>query len=84
MTDAGDLDRSSAHFAVALREVEVADREQRARHVDRQVETAAGDQLADVEIASDLARRDRSQPVGCRSGDGALRQRVCDGPAAHR
>ena len=57
----GDLDRSAAHLAVALCEMEVADREQRAGHVDRHVQTAAGDELADVEIASGLARGDRSQ-----------------------
>ena len=81
VTGAGDLDRGSAHFAVTLCEVEVADREERALDVDRQIEPASRDQLADVEIASDLAGRNRPQPVRCRSGDGAFRQLVGDRPA---
>jgi len=51
-------------FAVALREVEVTDREERARHLDREVEPAAGDELAHVHVPAGLTRRDRAQAGG--------------------
>ena len=70
---------------VPLREVRVAEREQRAVDVDREVQAAADVELADVEVAAVLARRDRAQPLAadgaagtapCRSGgSAAARQR---------
>jgi hypothetical protein len=53
------LDGRSANLTIALREVEVADREQRARHLDRHPDAAARDELTDVHVPSGLARRDR-------------------------
>ena len=64
--DGLDLDAGAADLAVALREVDVAEREQRAGHVHRQQQRRAGDEPADVEVAAGLARRDRPQP---RRGD---------------
>src|SRR5260370_12264690 len=58
---AGHLDRRAAGLAIALREMRVADREQRAVDKDRQQEARAFAQLLDVEIATVFARRDRAQ-----------------------
>ena len=77
---AGHLDRRPAHLAVALGEVEVADGEERARHVDRQIEPAARDELADVEVAAGLPRRDRPQSCGGGRWDRALRCGSATGP----
>ena len=80
----GELDPGAAHLAVALREVEIADREQRAGHRDGQQQPAARDQLPDVEVAAQLPRRDRPQPARSRRRQGRLRERVGDGPARRR
>ena len=66
------LDRRAADLAVALRGMRVADRKQRARHLDRQIERGAGGEVADVEIAADPPRRHdrmqaRSRRAQCRS-----------------
>jgi hypothetical protein len=81
---AGDLDRGAADLPVALRVVEVADREQRPRHGDGQQQAAARHELPDVEIAAELARRDRPQAVGRLGREGRLGQRVGDGAAGGR
>ena len=67
------FDRRAADLAVALRGVGVADREQRAGDLDRQVERRAGGQIADVEIAADAARRHHRMQAGLgrREADGA-------------
>ena len=59
----GDLDRRPARLAVALREVRVAERQQRALDVDGEVQAAPDGELADVEVAAVLARRDRPQAL---------------------
>jgi hypothetical protein len=51
---------------VALRKVRIADREQRAGHLYRQMERGAGDERLDVEIAAGLLRREGAQ---CFAGD---------------
>ena len=51
------FDRGLIDLAVALRRVAVADLEQRARHVHRNEQRRAGDQLLVVEIAGVRARR---------------------------
>ena len=61
---AARLDRGDADLAVALGEVQVADREQRAGHVHRQPEAGAGAEVADVHVAAVLARRVGAQAVG--------------------
>src|SRR4029079_177155 len=71
-----DLDRAPADLALALREVAVAEREQRARDVDREEEPRAATELADVDVAAGLARRERPEPVGGVRGDGRRREVV--------
>jgi hypothetical protein len=44
--------------------VEISDREERARNVDREEDPRARDELAHVEVAAGLARRDRAEAVG--------------------
>ncbi|KAG7666535.1 hypothetical protein KSW81_003254 [Nannochloris sp. 'desiccata'] len=51
------LDGRAAHLAVALCRMRVADREQRAFHLDRQIERGARSQIPDIEIAADPAWR---------------------------
>ena len=80
-----DLDPRAADLAVALREVDVAEREQRAGYVHRQEQRRAGDEPADVEVAAGLAGRDRPQAPaalggmadsGAASGDRAAAARI--------
>ena len=59
----GHLDRRDAHLAIALGEVGVARRKQRALDVDRQEELCAAGELLDVEVAAVLARRQRAQSL---------------------
>ena len=74
---AAGLDRRDADLAVALGEVQVADREHRARHVHGKEQPAAGLQVADVHVAAVLARREGAQAVagGRRRGALGVRQR---------
>ena len=67
------FDRRAADLAVALHRMRVADREERARHLDRQIEHRAGGKVADVEIAADAPRRhDGMEPrLGRRHADRA-------------
>jgi hypothetical protein len=58
--DQPGLDRGDADFAVALHAVAIADREQRAIDVDRQIKRAAGDELFIVHIAAVATRRRRT------------------------
>src|SRR5947209_18496267 len=55
------LNRRTAGFAVALRKMRIADREQGAVDKNRQKEPGTLAQLFDVEIAAVLARWDRAQ-----------------------
>src|SRR5262249_1205353 len=75
---AGHLDRRPADLAVTLREVQVADREQGAGDRDREPQPAARDELADVEVASRLAWRDRPPALGRRRRPRRFRKRVRD------
>ena len=56
-SDDRTLDRGAAHFAVALRGVGVSHGEQRAGHLDGEVQARARAQVADVQVAADAARR---------------------------
>ena len=58
------FDRGAAGLAIALGEMRVADREQRAVDKHRQHQPRPFAQLLDVEIAAVLARRDRAQRLG--------------------
>ncbi len=60
------LDRGHAHLAVALGEVAVAHREQRALDRHRELERRPLGDLLDVHVAAVLARWDRAQAVGGR------------------
>ena len=77
----GDLDPRPADLAVALREVDVAEREERAGDVHGQEQRRARDEPADVEVAAVLARRHRPQPRGRHGREGGLRQVAGDGAA---
>ena len=60
------LDRGAAEFAVALRRMGIAHREERAGHRDRIIHPRA---LADppvVDVAAGVARRDRADEIGLR------------------
>ena len=61
MEDRRGLDRAAAGFAVALREMRIAHRKQRALLIDRQIDRRAFDELFDVEIAAGLMRRDGAE-----------------------
>ena len=65
----GHLDGRAAALAVALGEVGVAGREQRALRPHREQESRTGGDLPDVDIAAVLAGRDGPQPPG---GDGRV------------
>ena len=54
------LDGTAADLAVALGEVDVAERQQRAGHVDGQKQRRAGADLHHVEVATELAWRNRA------------------------
>ena len=58
------FDRRAADFAVALRRMRVADREQRARDLDRQLQLGAFGDVAHVHVAADIARRDDAVQAG--------------------
>jgi hypothetical protein len=73
-----DLDPGSADLAVALREVEVADRDERARDMNGQADARSGHELPDVEIAADLAWGDRAETAGGRRRQRTLPGRVCN------
>jgi hypothetical protein len=61
--------------------VEVADREQGTRHVDRQPQLAARDELTNVHVAAGLAWRDRSETRSGLAWQRKVRRRVGDGLA---
>ena len=74
------FDRRAADLAVALRRMRVADREQRALDLDRQVELDAFGDVARVHVAADVARRNDAVQarLGRRDADGSG-----EGPQRH-
>ena len=77
-----DLDARAAHLAVALREMDVAERQERAGHVNGEQQGRPRHEPPDVEVASVLARRDRAQARGRERRPRRLGRVVGDRPAS--